>query len=99
MEKSWTITWLNKYGSILDISDYADNRIIGTFRTALSDSGFYGQEIPVTGIHQGEPGSTRATASPSLPAARPKRATPQSRSRVCAATANWKPCGSWSPTV
>src|SRR3954453_8828158 len=51
---SWTGKWRNQYGSILDISDDADNRITGTFRTALSDSGFYGQEIPVTGIHQGD---------------------------------------------
>ncbi|MGH3426918.1 MAG: hypothetical protein ACRDQZ_05035, partial [Mycobacteriales bacterium] len=29
------------------------NRIRGTFRTALSDSGFAGDEIPVSGIHLG----------------------------------------------
>src|SRR4051794_25333837 len=50
---SWLGQWRNQYGSILTITDDADHRITGTFRTALEDSGFFGQEIPVVGFHQG----------------------------------------------
>ncbi len=51
---SWLGKWRNQYGSILDITDEADHRIIGTFRTALPDSGFWGQEIAVVGVHYGD---------------------------------------------
>ncbi len=51
---SWLGKWRNQYGSILDITDEADHRIIGTFRTALTDSGFWGQEIDVVGVHYGD---------------------------------------------
>ncbi len=51
---TWNGQWRNQYGSILDINDDADHHIAGTFRTALSDSGFYGQEVPVTGVHYGD---------------------------------------------
>ena len=51
---TWKGKWQNQYGSIVDITDDADRRISGTFRTALRDSGFYGQEIPIVGIHQGD---------------------------------------------
>jgi Avidin family len=51
---NWKGRWRNQYGSILTITDDANQRISGTFRTALKDSGFYGQEIPVVGIHQGD---------------------------------------------
>ena len=50
----WKGKWRNQYGSIVSIVDDADHRISGTFRTALKDSGFYGQEIPVVGLHQGD---------------------------------------------
>ncbi len=50
----WKGKWRNQYGSIVDITDDADHRISGTFKTALPDSGFYGQEIPVTGVHYGD---------------------------------------------
>jgi Avidin family len=50
---TWKGKWRNQYGSIVDITDDANRRISGTFKTALKDSGFYGQEIPVVGIHQG----------------------------------------------
>jgi hypothetical protein len=51
---TWKGKWKNQYGSIVDITDDTNRRINGTFRTALKDSGFYGQEIPVVGIHQGD---------------------------------------------
>jgi len=51
---SWTGTWRNQYGSTLRITDDVDNRIAGVFSTALRDSGFYGAEVPVTGVHRGD---------------------------------------------
>jgi hypothetical protein len=51
---SWLGKWRNQYGSILEITDESNHRITGTFRTALEDSGFFGQEIPVVGYHQGD---------------------------------------------
>ncbi|QEN85291.1 hypothetical protein FZC33_03320 [Labrys sp. KNU-23] len=50
---SWVGRWKNQYGSILTITDDAEGRIIGTFKTALLESGFYGTEIAVSGIHLG----------------------------------------------
>jgi hypothetical protein len=50
----WIGTWKNQYGSTVEITDDSDNRIVGVFRTALDDSGFYGQTIPVFGVHQGD---------------------------------------------
>jgi hypothetical protein len=51
---NWKGKWRNQYGSTVDITDDANHRIAGMFKTALKDSGFYGQEIPVVGIHQGD---------------------------------------------
>jgi hypothetical protein len=51
---TWKGKWRNQYGSVVDITDDANRRISGVFRTALKDSGFYGQEIPVVGVHQGD---------------------------------------------
>ncbi len=51
---SWLGQWRNQYGSILEITDEADHRIRGTFRTELPDSGFWGQEIAVVGVHYGD---------------------------------------------
>ena len=51
---TWKGKWRNEYGSIVNITDDADRRISCTFKTALRDSGFFGQEIPVVGIHQGD---------------------------------------------
>jgi hypothetical protein len=51
---NWKGKWRNQYGSTVDITDDANHRIAGTFKTALKDSGFYGQEVPVVGIHQGD---------------------------------------------
>src|SRR4051812_2579756 len=50
----WKGEWQNQYGSILTITDDSNHRIVGSFRTALSDSGFHGQEIPIVGLHQGD---------------------------------------------
>ncbi|WP_246668147.1 hypothetical protein [Bradyrhizobium elkanii] len=41
------------HGSIVEITSEADSRIEGTFRTALADSGFYGQTVAIVGVHQG----------------------------------------------
>jgi Avidin family len=49
----WTGTWKNEYGSELVIANEANGKLSGTFRTALEDSGFYGQTLEVTGITQG----------------------------------------------
>ena len=51
---NWKGKWCNQYGSIVTIVDDADQRISGTFKTALKDSGFDSQEIPVVGLHQGD---------------------------------------------
>jgi hypothetical protein len=51
---TWLGKWQNQYGSILEIVGDSNHRIIGTFTTALKDSGFYGQQIPAFGSHQGE---------------------------------------------
>jgi hypothetical protein len=51
---NWKGKWRNQYGSTVDITDDANHRIAGMFKTALRDSGFYGQEVPVVGIHQGD---------------------------------------------
>ena len=50
----WIGKWRNQYGSIAEIIDDADNEIRGTFTTALKDSGFYGQTVPVRGVHCGD---------------------------------------------
>jgi hypothetical protein len=51
---SWLGKWRNQYGSILEITDEGNHRIAGTFRTALPDSGFWGREIAVVGVHYGD---------------------------------------------
>lgn len=50
----WVGKWRNQYGSVLEITDDSGQHIIGTFRTALPDSGFFGQEIEVVGVHYGD---------------------------------------------
>jgi hypothetical protein len=50
---SWVGNWRNQFGSIARITDDADGRIVGTFETALEDSGFYGQVVPIVGYHKG----------------------------------------------
>ena len=51
---SWVGTWRNQFGSIVEITSDAEHRIEGTFRTALDDSGFYGQEVGIVGVHRGD---------------------------------------------
>lgn len=51
---SWVGIWRNQFGSILEITEDSGGRIVGNFRTALSDSGFFGQTIPMYGFHQGD---------------------------------------------
>jgi hypothetical protein len=46
--------WRNQYGSILEIISDSNHRISGTFKIALKDSGFHGQELPVCGAQQRE---------------------------------------------
>ncbi len=50
----WAGKWRNQYGSIIEITDDSDHRIAGTFRTALPDSGFFGQELNIVGVHAGD---------------------------------------------
>ncbi|RUX20062.1 hypothetical protein EOA23_29225 [Mesorhizobium sp. M2A.F.Ca.ET.042.01.1.1] len=50
----WLGRWRNQYGSVLDITREDGGRIEGTFRTALEDSSFYGQTVPVSGIAHGD---------------------------------------------
>lgn len=47
---SWIGTWRNQYGSTLIIVEDRDGLIKGTFKTALRDSAFYGQELQATGV-------------------------------------------------
>ena len=49
----WVGKWRNQYGSLADITDDADHRITGTFSTALRDSGFFGEAVPMVGVHEG----------------------------------------------
>jgi hypothetical protein len=49
----WTGEWANQYGSTLRITDDSNGTVSGTFRTALADSGFFGEELAVSGIHHG----------------------------------------------
>lgn len=51
---TWVGQWRNQYGSTLTITDDSDQRIRGTFRTALGDSAFAGEEAEITGIHLGD---------------------------------------------
>jgi hypothetical protein len=50
---AWTGTWRNQYGSRLTITDESEGRLRGTFRTALVDSGFFGLDVEVAGVHCG----------------------------------------------
>ena len=49
----WRGTWVNQYGSVVRIEDDAAGRISGTFETALEDSGFYGEIVPIVGVASG----------------------------------------------
>ncbi|MFL6626310.1 MAG: avidin/streptavidin family protein [Burkholderiaceae bacterium] len=51
---TWIGTWSNQYGSTLTITDDAAGRLHGFFRTALRDSGFFGKDFAVAGVHHGD---------------------------------------------
>jgi Avidin family len=51
---SWIGTWKNQFGSIVEITSEAGGKIEGTFRTALEDSGFYGQTVAILGAYSGD---------------------------------------------
>ena len=51
---TWKGKWKNQYGSTLEITDDRDGLVTGVFQTALTDSGFYGQAIPISGRCQGD---------------------------------------------
>ena len=49
---SWLGKWKNQFGSLVEVTSEADGRIEGTFRTALKDSGFFGETVPIVGSAQ-----------------------------------------------
>ena len=51
---TWIGKWRNQYGSILEIPDESNHRIEGKFRTALPDSGVFGRELDIVGVHSGD---------------------------------------------
>jgi avidin family protein len=65
----WIGTWRNQYGSLLEITDESNWQIRGAFRTALKDSRFYGQTVPVFGAACGDVIGFTAAAEGSLGAA------------------------------
>jgi len=67
---SWLGRWRNQYGSILEITSESEGRIEGSFRTALTDSSFYGMTVPVWGAAHGDViGVSAAAEGSSGPAA------------------------------
>ena len=50
---TWVGTWKNEYGSLLKITSDENGNIEGWFRTALPDSGFYGQTVAIRGVARG----------------------------------------------
>jgi Avidin family len=50
----WVGRWRNQFGSIVEITSDAGGKIEGTFQTALEDSGFYGQTVPIFGACSGD---------------------------------------------
>jgi hypothetical protein len=50
----WAGQGQNQHGSMLTITDDSSHQVHGTFRTALGDSGFAGQDAEVTGIRVGD---------------------------------------------
>ncbi len=50
----WTGKWRNQYGSVLELTEQGEGRVAGTFRTALKDSSFYGQDLLVVGVASGD---------------------------------------------
>jgi hypothetical protein len=50
----WTGKWRNQYGSLITIVHEGGDRIGGYFETALPDSGFFGQTVPIIGVASGD---------------------------------------------
>jgi avidin family protein len=62
--------WRNEYGSLVEITDESGGQIKGTFKTALEDSSFYGQTVPISGTAYGDViGFTAAAEGRAGPAA------------------------------
>ncbi|MGR3907484.1 avidin/streptavidin family protein [Burkholderia sp. SR8] len=51
---NWIGTWRNQYGSTLNITDDKQGVIRGEFSTALQDSAFFGEDLPVSGVWFGD---------------------------------------------
>ncbi|WP_225769950.1 avidin/streptavidin family protein [Inquilinus sp. Marseille-Q2685] len=51
---SWNGTWRNQYGSTVVIEEDGGGVIRGVFRTALEDSSFFGQDVPIHGAAHGD---------------------------------------------
>jgi hypothetical protein len=54
LRRGWIGQCQNQYGSTLTITDDADQQLQRTFRTALGDSGFAGEEIEIIGLNCGD---------------------------------------------
>jgi avidin family protein len=68
--RSWKGTWRNQYGSTVVITDDEGGIIRGVFKTALTDSSFFGLEVPVHGAACGDViGFTSASNGKAGPAA------------------------------
>ncbi|MFC8734151.1 avidin/streptavidin family protein [Luteimicrobium sp. NPDC057192] len=50
----WLGRWVNQYGSVIEITEAADGRVAGLFRTALPDSALAGRDVPLAGTYDGE---------------------------------------------
>lgn len=49
----WLGKWRNQFGSIVNITEEADGRIEGTFKTALKDGAFCGMAVSIIGAYAG----------------------------------------------
>lgn len=50
---TWTGSWKNQYGSVLEITSHEDGTIAGWFTSAV-DGGIKGERTRVTGFHLGD---------------------------------------------
>ena len=60
---TWTGTWRNQYGSVLEITNESNGRIEGHFRSEV-DNRIKGHQVPVVGVHQGDLISFALTGGP-----------------------------------
>jgi hypothetical protein len=60
---TWNGRWKNQFGSVVEIREESHNKISGTFTTALKDSAFFGQTVPIIGTYQGSCISFAAAAT------------------------------------